>query len=259
MELLVNPNGPLSDAGSQKDNGQTGRKLVMDYYGPRVPLGGGAIYGKHPSHVDRFGARMAQGTRDRRREARGGGVPDKGGVCAEHLGAAGRAGGDEWRRGRADRSSEAGARGEGSEELIEQAVTVSALKRARIVRAVHGQEQACRPTSTRGLSDSRYVLMRTIDQQRCSRKVATSPRSSRRNLDLWNLQFCVQTVRHRVVKTPPHGNWLVAVPAYEIGWPQNTNGIFCLPSLVFDRGRTKRNTVMPCPACSLMDFPSLLV
>ena len=32
----------------------------MDYYGPRVPLGGGAIYGKHPTHVDRFGARVAQ-------------------------------------------------------------------------------------------------------------------------------------------------------------------------------------------------------
>jgi S-adenosylmethionine synthetase len=60
VQLLVNPNGPLSDAGSRKDNGQTGRKLVMDYYGPRVPLGGGAIYGKHPTHVDRFGARKAR-------------------------------------------------------------------------------------------------------------------------------------------------------------------------------------------------------
>jgi S-adenosylmethionine synthetase len=60
VELLVNPNGPLSDAGSRKDNGQTGRKLVMDYYGPRIPIGGGAIYGKHPSHVDRFGARQAR-------------------------------------------------------------------------------------------------------------------------------------------------------------------------------------------------------
>ena len=60
VELLVNPNGPLSDAGSRKDNGQTGRKLVMDYYGPRVPIGGGAIYGKHPTHVDRFGARVAR-------------------------------------------------------------------------------------------------------------------------------------------------------------------------------------------------------
>jgi len=60
VEVLVNPNGPLSDAGSRKDNGQTGRKLVMDYYGPRVPIGGGAIYGKDPMHVDRFGARKAR-------------------------------------------------------------------------------------------------------------------------------------------------------------------------------------------------------
>jgi len=60
VELLVNPNGPLSDAGPRKDNGQTGRKLVMDYYGPRVPIGGGALYGKHPTHVDRFGARVAR-------------------------------------------------------------------------------------------------------------------------------------------------------------------------------------------------------
>ena len=60
VELMVNPNGPLSDAGSRKDNGQTGRKLVMDYYGPRVPIGGGAIYGKDPMHVDRFGAARAR-------------------------------------------------------------------------------------------------------------------------------------------------------------------------------------------------------
>jgi S-adenosylmethionine synthetase len=60
VDLLVNPNGPLSDAGSRKDNGQTGRKLVMDYYGPRVPLGGGALWGKDPRHVDRFGARVAR-------------------------------------------------------------------------------------------------------------------------------------------------------------------------------------------------------
>ncbi len=60
VELLANPNGPLSDAGSRKDNGQTGRKLVMDYYGPRVLLGVGAIYGKHPSHVDRVGARQTR-------------------------------------------------------------------------------------------------------------------------------------------------------------------------------------------------------
>ena len=33
---MVNPNGPLVEAGSDGDNGQTGRKLVMDFYGPRV-------------------------------------------------------------------------------------------------------------------------------------------------------------------------------------------------------------------------------
>jgi len=59
-EVLVNRTGPLSDAGSRKDNGQTGRKLVMNCYGPRVPLGGGAIYGKDPMDVDRSGARKAR-------------------------------------------------------------------------------------------------------------------------------------------------------------------------------------------------------
>lgn len=56
IELLVNPNGPLVDAGSDGDNGQTGRKLVMDYYGPRVPIGGGALSGKDLTHIDRAGA-----------------------------------------------------------------------------------------------------------------------------------------------------------------------------------------------------------
>ena len=56
VEVLVNPNGPLLDGGSQGDNGQTGRKLVMDYYGPRVPIGGGALSGKDLSHIDRAAA-----------------------------------------------------------------------------------------------------------------------------------------------------------------------------------------------------------
>jgi len=54
--VLINPNGPFFDGGSNSDNGQTGRKLVMDYYGPRVPLGGGALSGKDLSHIDRAGA-----------------------------------------------------------------------------------------------------------------------------------------------------------------------------------------------------------
>ena len=56
LHVLVNPNGPLLNGGSDGDNGQTGRKLVMDHYGPRVPIGGGALYGKDLSHIDRLGA-----------------------------------------------------------------------------------------------------------------------------------------------------------------------------------------------------------
>lgn len=60
IEVLVNPNGPLLNGGSHGDNGQTGRKLVMDYYGPRVPIGGGALCGKDLSHIDRAAALAAR-------------------------------------------------------------------------------------------------------------------------------------------------------------------------------------------------------
>jgi len=60
IEVLINPNGPLINGGSDGDNGQTGRKLVMDYYGPRVPIGGGALSGKDFSHIDRAGAYAAR-------------------------------------------------------------------------------------------------------------------------------------------------------------------------------------------------------
>jgi S-adenosylmethionine synthetase len=60
VDLLLNPNGPLLNGGSDGDNGQTGRKLVMDFYGPRVPIGGGALSGKHLSHIDRIGAYAAR-------------------------------------------------------------------------------------------------------------------------------------------------------------------------------------------------------
>ena len=56
INILINPNGPLTNGGSYGDNGQTGRKLIMDFYGPRIPIGGGAIYGKHITHIDRIGA-----------------------------------------------------------------------------------------------------------------------------------------------------------------------------------------------------------
>jgi S-adenosylmethionine synthetase len=60
VRLSVNPNGPLLNGGSDGDNGQTGRKLVMDFYGPRIPIGGGALSGKHLSHIDRIGAYAAR-------------------------------------------------------------------------------------------------------------------------------------------------------------------------------------------------------
>ena len=46
--------------GPMNDNGQTGRKLVCDFYGPRVPLGGGALSGKDPWRLDRVGAFRAR-------------------------------------------------------------------------------------------------------------------------------------------------------------------------------------------------------
>ena len=42
------------------DNGQTGRKLVMDFYGPHVAIGGGALPGKDPWRLDRPGAMRAR-------------------------------------------------------------------------------------------------------------------------------------------------------------------------------------------------------
>lgn len=46
--------------GLDSDTGLTGRKIVVDAYGPRVPVGGGAFSGKDPSKVDRSGAYMAR-------------------------------------------------------------------------------------------------------------------------------------------------------------------------------------------------------
>ena len=46
--VRVNEAGPFTDGGPMNDNGQTGRKLVMDFYGPHVAIGGGALSGKDP-------------------------------------------------------------------------------------------------------------------------------------------------------------------------------------------------------------------
>ena len=41
-----------------KDSGVTGRKIIVDTYGGRIPHGGGAFSGKDPSKVDRSGHYM---------------------------------------------------------------------------------------------------------------------------------------------------------------------------------------------------------
>jgi S-adenosylmethionine synthetase len=59
-ELHINPAGDWSVGGFDADAGLTGRKLVVDNYGPRIPIGGGAFSGKDPSKVDRSAAYMAR-------------------------------------------------------------------------------------------------------------------------------------------------------------------------------------------------------
>ena len=54
--VRFNEAGPFVEGGPMNDNGQTGRKLVMDFYGPRVAIGGGALSGKDPWRLDRAAA-----------------------------------------------------------------------------------------------------------------------------------------------------------------------------------------------------------
>ena len=56
----INQAGDWSIGGFEADAGLTGRKLAVDNYGPRIPIGGGAFSGKDPSKVDRSGAYMAR-------------------------------------------------------------------------------------------------------------------------------------------------------------------------------------------------------
>lgn len=60
IELHLNPAGDWHQGGFEADTGLTGRKLIIDNYGPRIPIGGGAFSGKDPSKVDRSAAYMAR-------------------------------------------------------------------------------------------------------------------------------------------------------------------------------------------------------
>lgn len=59
-EYHINPAGDWSMGGFDADAGLTGRKIIVDNYGPEVAVGGGAFSGKDPSKVDRSAAYMAR-------------------------------------------------------------------------------------------------------------------------------------------------------------------------------------------------------
>ncbi|MBR3236161.1 methionine adenosyltransferase domain-containing protein [Candidatus Saccharibacteria bacterium] len=60
LELHINPAGDWNQGGFDADTGLTGRKLIVDNYGPRIAIGGGCFSGKDPSKVDRSAAYMAR-------------------------------------------------------------------------------------------------------------------------------------------------------------------------------------------------------
>lgn len=59
-EIHINPAGTWNVGGPVSDCGLTGRKIVVDQYGPYCPIGGGAFSGKDGSKVDRSGAYLAR-------------------------------------------------------------------------------------------------------------------------------------------------------------------------------------------------------
>lgn len=60
IKLHANPAGDWTQGGFEADAGLTGRKLVIDNYGPHIAIGGGCFSGKDASKVDRSGAYMAR-------------------------------------------------------------------------------------------------------------------------------------------------------------------------------------------------------
>lgn len=58
--LILNGAGDFVTGGPRGDNGLSGKKLVIDHYGPSIPIGGGAMVGKDPWKVDRCGPLRAR-------------------------------------------------------------------------------------------------------------------------------------------------------------------------------------------------------
>jgi S-adenosylmethionine synthetase len=59
-EYIINYTGDWDIGGFDADTGLSGRKIVIDNYGPTIPVGGGSFSGKDYTKVDRSGAYMAR-------------------------------------------------------------------------------------------------------------------------------------------------------------------------------------------------------
>lgn len=59
-EYFINQSGEWLQGGFDADTGLSGRKLIVDNYGPEVTIGGGSFSGKDYTKVDRSGAYMAR-------------------------------------------------------------------------------------------------------------------------------------------------------------------------------------------------------
>ena len=59
-EYLLNPAGEWTLGGFDADTGLSGRKLIVDNYGPEFTIGGGSFSGKDVTKVDRSAAYMAR-------------------------------------------------------------------------------------------------------------------------------------------------------------------------------------------------------
>lgn len=57
---FANPAGEWKQGGFDADTGLSGRKLIVDNYGPEIAIGGGSFSGKDYTKVDRSGAYMAR-------------------------------------------------------------------------------------------------------------------------------------------------------------------------------------------------------
>jgi len=60
LKIYCNPAGDWNIGGFEADTGLTGRKLMVDNYGPQVAIGGGCFSGKDATKVDRSGAYKAR-------------------------------------------------------------------------------------------------------------------------------------------------------------------------------------------------------